>query len=506
MKKIISLFALLFCAFILSSCTNNSLHSQQKNLTNYYLDIEFFDEEMQRVAVKQKVDYINNTDQVFEQISFHLYATAFREGASVNVVSLASHSAAYYSGTSYGNFEIKAVTNAKQAPIEFEIAGQDDNILTVKLESKLYPKERVVLNFEFEVILPNINHRFGRGQSTTNLANFFPIACVYENGAFMTKPYSPNGDPFYSDMANFTASVTYPENFVLASTGVQLSTQKENYKKTTKINAPVVRDFALVLSEKFLVVEEMFENTKVIYYYFEEETPEKSLKTAVLSLKTFSEYFGKYPYETLSVVKASFVHGGMEYPNLVYISESIKNYQYYQNVIIHEIAHQWWYNMVGSNAYDNAWLDEGLTDYSTALFYEVNPQYEIRLEDLMLTAMTTYSYYVETFTAVYKTVDTSMNRSLNEYKSESEYVYIAYVKGMLLFDSLRNLLGDQEFFKALKLYFNTFQFKNATPYDLIATFEKSSNKNLEAFFDSWISGKLVVLPNSRLAVGWLIND
>ena len=163
--------------------------------------------------------------------------------------------------------------------------------------------------------------------------------------------------------------------------------------------------------------------------------------------------FGEYPYTQLSVVKTNFVHGGMEYPNLVYISDVINDYKSYTNVIVHEIAHQWWYSVVGSNEYSHAWLDEGLTEYSTALFYELNPSYEIEIKELMFNAIKIYTYYTQVYSAVYKKLDTTMTRALDEYVNENEYVYISYVKGMLLFDSLRQLVGDEKFFSGLELYF-----------------------------------------------------
>jgi hypothetical protein len=492
MKKILVFLVITLASFLVVGCQKDELLFQKKNLTNYSMQIEMDDDGMS-FSAKQVVDYINNSDQIFEQLSFHLYPSAFREGASQKVISLSAFTKAYYDGQNFSTQEITNVDVLGQEQTEFEIAGTDYNILRVSLDEKLYPKDRVKIEMVYNITLPKINHRFGVGKNTINVGNFFPIACVYEDGKFMESPYSSNGDPFYSDMANFEVSLSYNEKFELATCGSVQKTTETNGKKTSLISASVIRDFAFVLSENFKVIKQDCNGVDVLYYYFDELEPEKSLEVSVLALKTFSEKFGAYPYKTLSVVKASFVHGGMEYPTLVYIADDIKEIKDYHNVIVHEIAHQWWYGMVGSNAFAMPWLDEGLTDYSTALFYELNPQYERKLEDIMLQGIRTYAFFVDAYTALYKTVDQTMDRALDEYMNENEYVYITYVKGMLLFDGLRKHVGDTAFFKSLQTYFKTYKFENAKVEDMIACFERVTKRSLESFFSSWIDGKVVIM-------------
>ena len=86
-----------------------------------------------------------------------------------------------------------------------------------------------------------------------------------------------------------------------------------------------------------------------------------------------------------------------------------------------------------------------------------------------------------------------MNRALNEYTNESEYVYIAYVKGMLIFDSLSEVLGREKFINCLQQYFSDHKFRVATPDSLIDSFEKSSKTDLSSFFESWINGKVKII-------------
>ena len=254
-----------------------------------------------------------------------------------------------------------------------------------------------------------------------------------------------------------------------------------------------MRDFALVCSEKFLTKSGEIDGVKVNYFYYGDQNPDQSLETAKKSIKTFNELFGKYPYSQLSVVEANFVHGGMEYPNLIYISDACSSYEEYTNVIVHETAHQWWYSLVGNNEYSSSWLDEGLTEYSTALFYEKNPDYNIKMEDLVKNNWKNYSLFVSIYQNVLGKVDTTMDRELNEYPTETEYTYIAYVKGMLIFDSVRQIIGDKAFFEGLKTYFEENKFSVARPENSISAFERASKCDLDSLFDAWIQGKIIII-------------
>lgn len=491
MKKKIALFLLVLgFAGVLFGCFS-PLESASQNINSYTLSIDF-DNYTKSFLANERVEYVNKSEYVLNSICFHLYPNAFREGALQKVIWLSNHNDAYPNGTSYGKIDIQKVT-LQNNDVEFIVGGVDENILEVFLPQKLFPDDKVSLEITFYVLVPNINHRFGYGDTAINIANFYPVACVFENGSFKTDPYSNNGDPFYSEIANYNVNITYDKDLVLASTGEQIKTSLLNGKNYTNIQAKAVRDFAFVMSNKFNVVSQVSNETTVFYYYAEDEFFEKSLQTSVLALQTYEQLFGDYPYSTLSVVQTNFLHGGMEYPNLVYISDNLQSYEVYTNVIVHEIAHQWWYNMVGSDAYSYAWQDEGLTEYSTALFYEKNPSYNITLKSVMENGIKNYSVFCEVYSTIYSKIDTTMTRDLDEFKTANEYVYIAYVKSMLMFDSLRNFLGDRLFFESLKIYFDDFKFKIAKPEDMIASFEKGSKMSLENFFESWIDGKIIIM-------------
>ena len=248
----------------------------------------------------------------------------------------------------------------------------------------------------------------------------------------------------------------------------------------------------MVLSDKFETLSEKVDGTQINYYFYSDKQSVKSMETSKKSLMTFNKKFGKYPYETLAVVETGFLYGGMEYPNLVMISDNLEKYDDYTNTIVHEIAHQWWYGVVGNNQFDCGWLDESLAEYSVVVFYENNPEYEIFRDVCIKNAITSYTLFVDVYKDVFKQVDTSMNRKISEFATEPEYVYAAYVKGMIMFDDIRNLIGDKKFFDSLKNYYKQYSGKNAVPENLISVFEDTSNRRLKSVFESYLDGSAII--------------
>lgn len=492
MKKFLCL--ILLSVILLAGCSSNlTIEKISKDLDTYKMTLEYNDEEKSLTAF-QTLTYTNNTDTELNEIYFHLYPNNFSEGAVNKPVGVLSSQKAYPNGESYGKIDILS-SSTNSDDLTYTLEGTDKDFLKVSLASPLSPTNKTTINLSYTVTLPNINHRFGFGNNTINIANFYPVVAVYEDD-WVLDPYNYNGDPFYSNMANYEVTLTAPSNLILASTGEILSKNSNEEKITYEIKAQAVRDFAFVLSNKFDVLTEQVGHTTVSYFYYNEETPEEFLKASVDSLNTFNSLFGSYPYSTLNVVKANFVHGGMEYPNLVLISDDVSEKADYINVIVHEIAHQWWYGLVGNNEYAYGWLDEGLTEYSTNLFYRENPEYNINADEIIKNTTSSFANFVELYTSVLGSVDTSMNRALDEYDTEPEYVYVTYVKGMLFFDELRNILGHKEFMTCLKDYFETYKFQNVKPEHLLGSFEKTSHTDLSGFFDSWISGKVLIESNN----------
>lgn len=478
MRKLIFVFVLILCLpFCLFAC------GKEEKLTTYAIVAEFDGE--RTLNADMSVNYVNTSDNALAEICFFLYPNTFKSQA----VSDAYFEKAYLHGESFGEIVINSVkVGGKDA--EF---SSTDEILTVKLEKEIFPAESASIDINFTLTLAEIRHRLGANDNAVNFGNFFPIACVYEDGVgFVKNKFSTNGDPFYSEVSNFDVSISYPKEFVLASTGNLLEESESGETKTSKCSADKVRDFCFVLSKNFQVVSAKAGDVEVKYYFYDDQNAQDRLETSVKAVETFAEMFGKYPYQQLSVVKTGFCYGGMEYPNLVMIADDLASTETQDYVIVHEIAHQWWYGLVGNNEFDSAWVDEGLTEYSTALFYEKNSEYGMDYVQITQNARKDYQEFVRVYTDIRGELDESMNRKLTEFRTEPEYVNCTYTKGLLMFDCLRSLLGDRKFFKCLRDYFDNYCYQNSSPERMAESFSKSSHTKLGKIFDSWTSGKVKV--------------
>ncbi len=456
---------------------------QKPKLNFYQIEVDV-DEESKVLSCKQSTIYHNNSENCLSVVSFFVYANAFVEGQTA--VGTAYLDKAYPNGESFGQFCLDKVTVDGQVA---DFCFEKPSILTVEV-GQLWQNESVQIEMDYTINLANINHRLGYGENTINCGNFFPIACVYENGQFVKLDFASIGDPFYSDIANFEVKIAHSADYMLACTGEQKQLAAQDGRVSVFCKADNVRDFCFVLSDKFECQTAFVGDVEVRYYFYQQQNAKHHLQTATKALATFEKLFAKYPYKQLSVVQSNFCYGGMEYPNLVLISDSLADKQTVDYVIVHEIAHQWWYGMVGSNQFAHAWQDEGLTELSTALFFENNPEYAIDYQQIMQNATTSYKKFVDVFESVLGQVDQSMDRNLNEFDTEPEYVSCVYTKGMLMFAWLREDLGDKRFFKVVGDYFETFKFKNASPQGLIDAFCKQ--RNLKRGIEAWLGGKVVV--------------
>ncbi len=483
MKKFICIL-LIVCAAV-ATLSLTACGKQSAKVSEYEI-FAIYDSENRSLKGTVDFTYYNNTDNEISDLKFNLYGNAFREGSAFAPVSQSYANKAYYNGVNYGGMTVEAVENCTG----WNVGGEDENILTVTLLTPVYPEENVKITISYTLNLALINHRTGVTENTVNLGNFYPVLCAYSREGFVECPYYYCGDPFLSECANYKVTIDLPPEYVAATSGKLDSESTAAGRKKCTYELNNARDFAIVLSDKFQTATQNVNGVDVCYYYYSDTNPQVSLSAACESAKYFSEAFGSYVYPTLSVVQTGFCYGGMEYPALTMISDDLDsdNSVY---TIVHENAHQWWYAMVGSDQLNCAWQDEGLAEYSTLLFFENHPSYAFTRTGIIGSATKAYRAYYSVYNQIFGEADTSMNRHLKDYESEYEYSNIAYNKGLILFDTLRQSIGDEKFMAGLKSYFTKNVYKIASYEDLCGCFI-SAGVDLEGFFSSFVEGKIVI--------------
>jgi aminopeptidase N len=320
------------------------------------------------------------------------------------------------------------------------------------------------------------------------VANWYPVVCVYDDEGWNLDPYYPIGDPFYSDTANYRVDITVPQEYKIAATGQVVEEVAQEAEKSISVDAKAVRDFAWIASDKFQVSKEKVGDTIVYSYHYTPEGGVEALDYAASALEIFNNLFGKYPYSQLSVVQSDFFIGGMEYPNLVMIDGTLYsdgNLNWLEIITVHEVAHQWWYGLVGNDQVDEPWLDESLTEYSTVLYY--GQRYGAEEEQRKYEELISKGKYqlFQIYTADHD-IDETIDRPIHKFDNWIVYDSLVYGKGAIMFYELRKEMGDDTFFEVLREYFNSNQFKNASPKDLMDACKKVTGKEWNSFFDKWL--------------------
>lgn len=494
MKKffylLFSAIFLVFCTFSLTGCKKDELKKVSKNLTSYAISAKL-DDEKKEISGTETIVFYNSTGEELDNVCLHLYPRAFRENATIKPYTKLTLATCFPSGVSYGDISIIDVKVNGEIK-KHELTGEDEDVLKINFGFKLSNKKSIKIVINFIITIPSSTHRFGYYDGNINLGNWYPIICKYSSDGFDFSPYYATGDPFFSDIANYNVKFEFPEKYKYASTG-EFSSSKSDGTIKVEAKALAVRDFAICLSEKSDIISTKTGKTTINYMGYSKDTEkEKYLAISKDAIEYFSKTFGEYPYSSMTVVKTPFIYGGMEYPNLVMISDSIDDEDEFLKVIVHEIAHQWWYGIVGNNEVSEAWLDESLSEYSTAMFFGKYNKYNISYDDFVSNALSSYMLYVDVISTIRGDVITKMNLPVNEYQNDYEYSYMVYVKGVIMFDSLKSMVGEKKLVAGFKRYYENNKFKVASKDDFYKAFSEACHKDLNNFFEGFLNGTTII--------------
>lgn len=424
------------------------------------------------IVCSQKTTFVNEVADTLDHLTFAVYPYAYTKNAE--------HKAYVGELPRYADVEIKSWTvNGVQTE-----GAEGTDFVTIPVA--LNRGQTVVVETEYAVTLPECALRFGKKDGYYNLSNFYPQIAVYEGEDFRTDPFTTVGDPVYSDPANFSLTVDLPENLVAALPFESTENAGENGRKILSVRGENVRDFAFVLKEGYRVFSSDADGVQVRYFTTKEDG-QSHCDLAADALATFAKHFGKYPYSAYTVTETPFDPDGMEFSGLVYIAVDSSDVE---KTIVHETAHQWFYNLVGNDNINSPFLDEGLTTFVTEYYYLLNGD-EQKFNEGMEEIKRAYARYERLQNMRGEKSGLDMTQSIYSY-TEYRYVMLVYDKAALLFDALYRLGGKEKFNASIRTYVANNRFCRADKRNLIAAFSSGMSNDVGGFIDGWLSEGAVV--------------
>lgn len=435
------------------------------------MDIE---PESRSVTGIEKIKYYNNTNTELEYIYVNLPLNAFAKDCSYTPYFKSMAAKIFENGNDYSYFNVESVAVNKESA-EFNVY---DNILRINLNDPLKINAESEITLQFEARIPFINHRTGANDYAMWFGNFLPHLAVYDSNGWNISPYYPAGDPFYTEIANYNVTVHTPENYIVAGTGVENIVRNDDSTITTTLTTKLTRDFAFAVSDKYQKESITTESGVEIsfYYYSDSLNPTAILELAEKSINYFSNKVASYAYTQLDIFETGlFISGGMEYPQVVFMDSTYLKNNPTPKSLIHEIGHQWFYNVIGNNQITNAWIDEGLT-------MVVQEGVLSSPEEIFAQMQTDYEFLQLRLPNI---DNKGLDSDLSVYKSWSDYYNIQYTRGKLMIYSLNLLMGDEMFDQFIKEFYSTYAYKVADKNGFISLAEKIYGESLEEFFTAW---------------------
>ncbi|MGZ8579464.1 MAG: M1 family metallopeptidase [Actinomycetota bacterium] len=236
----------------------------------------------------------------------------------------------------------------------------------VDLAQPLAAGERAAVELSVRIRVPERNDRFGAHGGVSLLGGALPVLAVKDDAGWHLDPYVDLGEAFYSITGTYRVTLNVPDALDTAATGQIVRRVANGRREARTYLAQDVRDFAFAAAA-FVHLRSQANGTDVHVWFrpslVSRQKAERVLRNAVTSLEVFDEAFGAYPYPEVDLVVSAFdTFGGMEYPQIVFTNPD-------RFTVAHELAHQWWWGIVGDDEFAEPWLDESLATWSMYLPY-----------------------------------------------------------------------------------------------------------------------------------------
>lgn len=485
------------------------------------------DDKTDIIDATEELTYFNNSPDTLAFVYFHLYQNAFQPGSYTHDL----HKANKYN-LKYGKYEAEKLGTVisklqiNGADVKTEL---DNTILKVFLPKPLLPNESVVFNIDFKTYFDaggTIRRRMkmfnAYGYKHYDGVHWYPRISVYDK-KFGWDTQQHLTREFYGDFGSFDVELTFANNYVMDATGVLINRQEvlpdtlrqkldiknfaakpmfsapsvitapDGTTKTWKFQAINVHDFAFTADPTYRIGEVEWNGVKCVALVQEPHAArwQNAAPYTAKIIEVNSKEFGMYAYPKMIVADA---RDGMEYPMLTLDGGYDPDYR---DLLIHEVSHNWYFGMVGTNETYRAALDEGFTQFMTAYTYEkIDGPLRVRgtpksswvrkfLKPDYVRDSEVYNGYM--FDAVQgdeTTLNTHSDMFGGALRHGGGYRQV-YMKTAVMLYNLQYVLGDQLFQDAMKNYFN--QWKMAHPYweDFRESMIRYTKVDLNWFFDQW---------------------
>ncbi len=527
MKKIF-LALLLSACFVLRAQLQSSYFQQE---VNYKIDVRL-DDTLHFLHGYETIEYVNNSHETINYIYFHLWPNAYKNYHTALAQQLLENrkAALYLSDEEDLGYIDSLAFSSNGKLLEWENYLDYEDVIILYLSEPLFPGERVTISTPFRVKIPSGNiSRLGHIGQSYQITQWYPKPAVFDRTGWHPMPYLNQGE-FYSEYGSFDVNITLPKNYVVGATGDLVNGESElqwleqkvketeaittfntdnvwtfpksdTIYKTLHYHQENVHDFAWFADKRYHVLkgEVTLPHTKrkvTTWAMFTDNEPDlwrKAIEYINDAAYYYSLWNGDYPYNQITAVDGSIsAGGGMEYPNVTVIGQS-GSPLIFEETVMHEVGHNWFYGILGSNERDHPWMDEGLnsfnenryieTKYPDASFFSMLglPEKLAQRFDLA-NYKHKYYYQISYLLPASLNIDQPIEEKSQNYTSLN-YGAIVYCKSALVFDYLKAYLGDSIFDHCMQTYFEKWKFKHPLPNDLKDIFEQETGEDLSWFFD-----------------------
>jgi hypothetical protein len=491
----------------------------------YQIDARF-DAGKRTLDATEVLTYRNLTGQPQDTFPFHLYLNAFQP-TSTFMKEVRRDSA---------DFELKDKYKASAEVKSLEVAGMGDltshikfvapddgnpddrTVFQVKLPRPVAPNDSVQFRIAFHDQFGQVFARTGYKRDFIMGAQWFPKIGVWWQGSWNCHQFHATTE-FFADFGTFDVKLTLPQNEVVGASGLQLSEVKNaDGTKTLTFRGEDIHDFAWTAQPTYHVVEDTFTGSmgsvkiRLLLQPDHLDQAARHLRIMQETMKRFDQWYGPYPYKQITVVDpADLRAGGMEYPTLITGDTTWwmpKGIHLMEEAVEHEFGHQYWYGMVATNEFEDAWLDEGINSYTECKILDDIFGKDKSELDLWGLAASDDSGRRNGYLSV-ADLD-PISRFAYQYINDSSYDGITYGKTTTVLLTLEKVIGEETLKRAIHTYFMRYRFTHPTKEDFLKTIEEVSGQSLRWYFDQAVYGTQVLDYEIRRAASdrldWYVKD